>query len=476
MMKTLHRLMTATACVLLMSGAQTATATPTSVTIDSTSVIRLGGNRYRYVEATMNGTVVRADSTVGSYSVGLVLLYPKNSNGLAVVDWPNNVYWHVVHPLYGAPGGTPSVLREEFQFQFTPATTEDYLFQQRYIYASISWNKAVTDLFGPTVPNSGEPHNRLVYGTIERGTDAWEILRDVARWLRNPNLVGLPPGARQPDASDHIIGTGFSQSGALVNQFMVQGENNHAPRPYDAFLVQFQGGVCWQRNDTAPFFGGGAACARVPTAADRNGALAMVVASESELLVRRGFFSRGIGVPDYVQYEVAGTPHLPKPIFDVSGEFGAVNQIPVDARPLFRGAVRNIKRWLRGIPPPAGRYIAGALAPDGVTFVITRDADGNATGGVRLPHMPSIDSRGDIAGAPLGSYHGIDTADPANVFRLLAGVFTPFSQAELDARYPSSGLNTIKKRGKRAVRQLVEDGFITGDDRRAYEDDPHGPN
>jgi alpha/beta hydrolase family protein len=325
-------------------------------------------------------------------------------------------------------------------------------------------------------PNDGEEHNRLAYGTIERGTDAWEILRDIARWLRNPILVGLPAGARQPDSSDHIIGTGFSQSGALVNQFMVQGENNHTPRPYDAFLVQFQGGVCWQRNDTAPFYGGGAACARVPTVADRNGALAMVVASESDMLVRRGFFSRGIGVPDYVQYEVAGTPHLPKPIFDVSGEFAAVNQIPVDARPLFRGAFRNIARWLNGAPPPAGRYIDGALAADGARFVITRDADGNATGGMRLPHMPSIDPQGGIAGVPLGTYHGTDTTDPANVFRLLAGVFTPFSQAELDARYPSDGPNTIKKRVKRAVRQLFEGGFITADDRSHYKDDPHGPN
>ena len=176
----------------------------------------------------------------------------------------------------------------------------------------------------------------------------------------------------------------------------------------------------------------------------------MTIASEGDLLVRRGFFSRGIGEPGWVQYELAGCPHLPKPILDVSGEFLAVNQAPVDARPFCRAAFRNLKRWLEGTPPPPGRYIEGALS--GTTFVVARDADGNATGGVRAPHMPSIGARGKLAGAPLGSYNGVDNTDPANVFRLLAGVFTPFTQAQLDARYPASGPNDIKHRVKRAVR------------------------
>ena len=38
--------------------------------------------------------------------------------------------------------------------------------------------------------------------------------------------------------------------------------------------------------------------------------------------------------------------------------------------------------------------------------------------------MPSIDAHGNVAGAPLGSYNGVDNTDPANVFRLLGGVFS----------------------------------------------------
>ena len=208
-----------------------------------------------------------------------------------MVDYPNSVYYHVIHPLYGAPGGIPAVQREEFTFQFTLATTEDYLFKEGYTYVSIQWNKVVTDLFGAKAPNDGLAHNRLCFGTIERGSDAWEIMRDAGRFLKNPMLTGLPAGANQPMAVGAVIGTGYSQTGALANEFMIRGENNNGggPRPFDAFLVQFQGAVCWQRTDSGPFYGGGVACPRVPTNADRGGAVGMTIASESDMLLRRGF-------------------------------------------------------------------------------------------------------------------------------------------------------------------------------------------
>jgi Alpha/beta hydrolase domain len=466
------------ACLWLPSGEQIARATTISANVDSTRVVRLGDKGYRYVEGSLNGTIARGGGSSGSYSAGFVLYYPTESNqvnGVGVVDYPNSVYYHVIQPLYGAPRGVPSVQREQFTLQFTLATTEDYLFQEGYTYMSIQWNKVVTDLFGATVPNDGAAHNRLCFGTIERASDAWEIMRDAGRFLKNPALTGLPARANQPIAVGTVIGTGYSQTGALANEFMVRGENKvgGGPRPFDAFLVQFMGAVCWQRTDIGPFYGGGVACQRVPTSADRGGAVGMTIASESDMLVRRGFFSRGIDEPGWVQYELAGFPHLTKPIFDVSGEFSAVNQTSVDARPFYRAAFRNIKRWLEGTPPPAGRYINGALSGD--AFVITRDADGNATGGVRAPHMPSIDAHCKLSGAPLGSYNGVDNTDPANVFRLLAGVFTPFTRSQLDARYPASGPNDITHRVKRAARQLFEDDLILGHDLDAYKDDPHGP-
>ena len=150
------------ACLWLASGEQIAHATATSANVDSTRLVRLGGTRYRYVEGSLNGTIAHDDGSTGSYSVGFVLYYPTESdqvNGAGVVDYPNSVYYHVIHPLYGAPGGIPSVHREEFTFQFTLATTEDYLFKEGYTYMSIQWNKVVTDLFGAKAPNPNKSQN-----------------------------------------------------------------------------------------------------------------------------------------------------------------------------------------------------------------------------------------------------------------------------------------------------------------------------
>jgi hypothetical protein len=127
---------------------------------------------------------------------------------------------------------------------------------------------------------------------------------------------------------------------------------------------------------------------------------------------------------------------------------------------------------LQGQAPPAGRYIDGTF--DGTTFTIARDADNNATGGVRLPHMLST-VNGLSSGAPLGHYFGTDTTEPANGFRLVGGVFTPFTDAELDARYPNHGPLSIKNRVQRAADQLFDDRLILREDRDDYKRDPHGP-
>ena len=134
--------------------------------------------------------------------------------------------------------------------------------------------------------------------------------------------------------------------------------------------------------------------------------------------------------------ELTGFPHLTKPIFDVSGEFLAVNQTPVDARPFCRAAFRNIKRWLEGTPPPAGRYIDGALR--GTTFVITRDEEGNATGGVRAPHRRMA----TLPALPLGSYNGVDNTDPANVFVCSPACSRPSPNRNSTLATPPAGRTT----------------------------------
>ena len=143
---------------------------------------------YTYAEITINGSVRRSDHSVGAYSVPAVIIYPRNrcGNDVGVVDWLNSAAFHFF-PETGENG----------TIDFTLASTGTHLFDEGYTYLSIQWNKFVTEKFGPTMPKGGDGHNHLVYGTIERGGDAWEILLDAARLLKNPAKF---PGKNRPAA------------------------------------------------------------------------------------------------------------------------------------------------------------------------------------------------------------------------------------------------------------------------------------
>ena len=92
----------------------------------------------------------------------------------------------------------------------------------------------------------------------------------------------------------------------------------------------------------------------------------------------------------------------------------------------------------------------------------TRDAAGNALGGVRLPHMTStVDGR--QAGAPLGTYDGFEfnTQDP---FIFIGGHFTPFEPPRLEALYPSHGayVHKVAQAAHRLVkrREILEEDSV----------------
>ena len=53
--------------------------------------------------------------------------------------------------------------------QFTQLTTDGYLFERGYTYASVQWNKEVTELFGSRIPPDLKKHNRLVYSRSSKG-------------------------------------------------------------------------------------------------------------------------------------------------------------------------------------------------------------------------------------------------------------------------------------------------------------------
>ena len=101
---------------------------------------------------------------------------------------------------------------ESGTFQFTLLATGNHLFEEGNTYVSIQWNKAVTEIFGPTVPDDGQAHNHLLYGSIDRSADAWEILLDAARLLKDPSAY---PGRDRPARVATVLSSGYSRAPPL---------------------------------------------------------------------------------------------------------------------------------------------------------------------------------------------------------------------------------------------------------------------
>jgi Alpha/beta hydrolase domain len=181
-----------------------------------------------------------------------------------------------------------------------------------------------------------------------------------------------------------------------------------------------------------------------------------------------GFNARG-GTADYRAIEVSGVSHIPVTAVDFRG-VGVPRQNPVDALPVFRAALTNLQRWLRGTDPPPSVYITLREGPVGNLEGLplkeaVRDADGNALGGVRLPHLPTALEDGKTAGAPLGTYNGLDLDfRDGNRYFLRSGLFVPFSEDRLRALYPNH--DTYVSAVSLAARDLVVKRYIRHQGRR----------
>jgi hypothetical protein len=436
-----------------------AEATIDSVTVKATRDYANAAG-YTYAEITIHGSVARADGSVGLYTVPAVIIYPRHGRGkgVGVVDWLNSAFYHFF------PATT-----EFGTFQFTLLATGTYLFDEGYTYVSIQWNKAVTEIFGPEPPDDGQPHNHLVYGSIDRSADAWEILLDAARLLKDPRTY---PGSDRPARVTTVLSSGYSQGGGAQLEFLA--EELDTARVYDGHVIQMIGLACWKREDVAPHFGFFGPCRPLP--ASGNHAPVVMLASETDMLVfhpavlgfgKSAFFTRNAGDPNWRQYEMAGISHLPEPILPL----GLPNQNTADARPVFRAAFDNVTRWTHGNLPPPSQYFEGRVdATD--AFIPVTDRDGHFAGGVRLPHVEST-VHGHVAGAPLGRYTPLNPLglDPFHPFVYLSGTFTRSSDDELAARYPSG--HDYVTRVKRAADHLAATGYITNGDRSALIADAH---
>jgi hypothetical protein len=197
---------------------------------------------------------------------------------------------------------------------------------------------------------------------------------------------------------------------------------------YDGFLLHSQTAA-----PMAPHAGsGGAAPAG---AAIRSDATSRVVAVQDEwtIAVAGAWLNRQPDSASFRLWEVAGTGHVDRDMM-----FGTAEAVQRDlgipppscARPanelplrwVVGAALRRLEEWVAFEAPPPG---APWLDLEGSSLI--RDAFGNATGGVRLPHL-------DV---PTATHVGVGNGGPGPC--AVSGISNPIDAAAMSALYGSDG-------------------------------------
>jgi hypothetical protein len=221
------------------------------------------------------------------------------------------------------------------------------------------------------------------YGSLQHPGDRWsyDMFTQVARAVGpDRDRGGLDPMAGL--AVRHVIGTGASQSAARLLAY-VNGVHPLA-HALHGYLPTIGGFVATAFTDDVS--------GNTPTAAlglrtacvvrDDLDVPAFWVNSETEVLSRASVPIPVRDTDHFRLWEVAGTPHYPRPDTIDFGDGWQNNRLPY--APVVTAAFRQMQRWLtEGTPPPSIPYIVVAGDPP----EIVRDQHGNAVGGVRLPEV-----------------------------------------------------------------------------------------
>lgn len=410
-----------------------ASASVTGISVRSVRDLgTFAGKPYREAALQIRGT-----APTGPYSVPAVVTYPlraSDANDAALVEPYNTVPYWFPDPRIPADPFTPARI----------VLSDEYVFGEGNVHIAVHWDEGAIEARGE--------------GFMTAGSDGYQLLRDTAALVRSPGSAPYPPKFRRPPAASTVVATGYSGSSNFLRDFYLKGESEHGGMAFDGALLLAPNATCASPDAPVAFYH----CPGVIT----DGGEVLVVNTEADAEFA-GFTERG-HTRHYRVQELAGIAHIPSSIFDLR-QVGQPEQNPVSAGPAFRAAHTNLLRWMKGARAPESRYLRLQDTPPtdlaGFPYIpARRDADGNALGGIRLPHMPSR-KHGRPAGAPLGTYTGLDLQDP-NGLHFLAGTFHPFSQARLNDLYPRHAVYVDRVR--RAANRLLAERHILRSDRDAY--------
>jgi hypothetical protein len=294
--------------------------------------------------------------------------------------------------------------------------------------------------------------------TTENGL-IWDINSQVGAWLKSDAKSNPLRGT-----VERLYGFGYSQTGGYLNTYVnaihpLDVQRNGHPI-YDGYLIEVAGGGF---VGLVPIN----QCEPAPPVSDPRRQIANVGVPVMRAMSQSDYL-RGITVrradsdapgDRYRHYEVAGAGHAsPDELYysarpaDMEKAGRAVPPVACNEGPRSRLSMslasnaffRNLDRWVRrGIAPPHAEPI---LVENGAPVL---DEHGNVIGGVRSPYL-------DV---PTATWHGSATGAS---FCFIAGWEEPFSQAKLQALYPTHG--TYVRKVVRSTAQLVVQRFVTLED------------
>ncbi len=345
-------------------------------------------------------------------------LSPAAFNGTVVVEW-NNV--------------TASRDLDIDWFQSWP-----HFVRAGYAWVGVSAQRVGVDALGEWSPERYGSLDVTHGGMVERDDLSYDIFAAVGRAVRGSAHAAVMGGLEV----EHVIATGHSQSASGIATYL---NNVHPIDPvFDGVVVHGGGGLIRDDLDvkvwklSAETDMGRQASIRQPDS-DRFRSWEVAGSSHVDIIFR--VESTKVLALMNGQTEAEALAGIP-----AAGERGGSCDRPEYSRVPFRyvmnAAYDHMVRWIegRGAPPTAPPIDAESVGPPAV-FV--RDAEGNATGGIRL------------------AAHAVPTAlnagqNTGQGFCRLYGAHDPFDAATLATLYPSHDAYVA------AVREVAEANVAAG--------------
>jgi len=412
--------------------------------------------RYRETEYFMKGTATSYDAkgalgadgrwsvtpaATAPYETRLIVrtpIDPKRFNGTVIVEWLNVTAGRDADPDFGF--AAPELLRDGYAYVGVSAQ-------------SVGVNGGVELPIPGYHPKGLRDQNPARYRTLHHPGDqySYDIFSQAAQAILHPDGPA-PLGALRPA---HLIADGESQSASRLVTYV----NAIAPRTniFDGFMIHSRGGSGTELEPTE--------AAAMPAVAHIRTDLhvpVMMLATETDLF-GLGFYRALQPDTDLIRtWQMAGTSHVDQSTLDYgisSGRqwdttsvvpnftalCGSVNDGPEQY--IVRAAFSALNVWVDNRTPPPHSPAIDVI--DGSK--ITRDAHGDAIGGIRTPAV-------DV---PIETLSGEYTPG-TSVICSLFGSRAPFSTETLITLYPTHAdyVANVKTAAAAAVRA----GFLLAPD------------